>query len=419
MISFKKIISVVLSIVIAVCAFSSCASEKEVIIPDEDGWFCAWAAAMQTADIDQLPQNPRLKENTLRQVIRPSISGDKFTLTFSNEYGDIPAIFESVHVAKLLKTGNPAIDTATDTVVTFGGKEEIRIEAGETVTSDEISLSVSALDLLAVSIKMGSYVGGDVSCHREANASCWVAEGNCVSAENMSGFKVMGSWYYLCRMDVWAKAGAKTLVVMGDSISDGVGATSNAYATWPDQLAALMNKNASTENISVVNLGISGDIVSGDWGVAKGRYKRDILDVSGVRYCILLIGINDIGGAQEDISERLIESYKSIISACHEKGIKVYAGTLLPVKGNFYYSELHEKIRLAVNNFMMSEDSGFDGVIDFSGAVCRDDDPAQMKDEYNSPWKDFLHPGDKGYEKMAECAYDSLLKFWTEQPTDK
>lgn len=419
MLSLKKIMAIVICFAICMCAFSSCSSKKEVIIPDEDGWFCAWAAAMQTADTDQLPQNPKLKDSTCRQVIRPSISGDKFTLTFSNEYGDIPIIFESIHVAKLLKTGSPAIDTSTDTVVTFGGKEEVRIEAGTTVTSDEISMSVSALDMLAVSSKLGSYTGGTVTCHREANSSCWISEGNCVSDENMSGFKVMGSWYYLCRMDVWAKAGTKTLVVMGDSISDGVGASSNTYTTWPDQLAALMNKNSSTENISVVNLGISGDIVSGDWGVAKGRFQRDILDVSGVRYCILLIGINDIGGAQEDISERIIESYKSIIASCHEKGIKIYAGTLLPVKGNFYYSELHEKIRLAVNEFAMSENSGFDGVIDFSSAVCREDDHAQMKDEYNCPWGDFLHPGDKGYTQMAECAYDSLTKIWSEASAAK
>ena len=76
---------------------------------------------------------------------------------------------------------------------------------------------------------------------------------------------------------------------------------------------------------------------------------------------------------------------------CHEAGVKVYAGTMTPIKGNSYYSELHEKIRTTVNDFVMSADSGFDGYIDFSAAIARDDDPAQMKDEYNCAWGDFLH----------------------------
>ena len=67
----------------------------------------------------------------------------------------------------------------------------------------------------------------------------------------------------------------------------------------------------------------------------------------------------------------------------------------------------------------MSADSGFDGYIDFSAAVARDDDPAQMKDEYNCAWGDFLHPGPAGYERMAEEAYDRLITFWAEPVSEE
>lgn len=414
---FKKFIPIFLSFLVLVLPLASCGKKEEPVPVEEDGWICAWGAAMETADADQLPSNPRLRDNTCRQVIRPTVSGDKITLTFSNEYGEIPLVFESVHIAKLLYAGSPAVDVSTDAVITFGGKEDVTVNAGESVTSDEIEFSFDALELLAVSVKLGSYTGGTVTCHRQANASCWITEGNKASDENLSGFKMMGSFYYLSRMDVWKEAGAKTVVLLGDSITDGVGATENLYAAWPDRLAELMQGDPSTENISVVNMGISGNSLTGEWdGTAKNRLNRDVLSVSGAKYCVLLIGINDIGAAQSDISEAMIKDYKEIIKQCHENGIKIYAGTLTPVKGNFYYSELHEKIRLAVNEFIMSEDSGFDGVIDFSGALCRDDDPAQMKDEYNSPWGDYLHPGDSGYEKMAKTAYEKLTELWASPP---
>lgn len=411
-----KILCAWLAALMLMLSFTSCAGSEEPQEVEQDGWVSIWATAAQLADMDQIPTEPSLKENTCRQVIRASIAGDKIRLTFSNQYGNIPLELDSVHIAKLLYAGSPEIDVSTDTVVTFnGGSESISIEPGMTATSDEIDFSFEALDLLAVSAKFGKYIGSSVTCHKESYASAWVCEGDHVSDQTLSGVKVMGSWYYLVGADTWAPAGTKAIVALGDSITDGVGASTNTYTTWPNQLDELLKSNPDTANISVVNMGISGNVLLGEWGeTAKNRLERDVLSVPGVKYCILLIGINDIGGAQEDISEDIIADYKEIIETCHANGIEIYAGTLTPVKGNFYYSELHEKIRLAVNDFVMSPDSGFDGYIDFSASIAREDDPAQMKDEYNCSWGDFLHPGDLGYEQMGKEAYESLLTYWAE-----
>ncbi|MCD8107119.1 MAG: GDSL-type esterase/lipase family protein [Oscillospiraceae bacterium] len=413
MLKLKKILSVIVCFTIILAAFSAC-GETEVVLPDEDGWVTAWAAAPEAADVDTIPSNPGLKGNTVRQVIRPSISGDTITITLSNEYGTIPVVFESVHIAKLKSSGSDAIDTSTDTVLTFNGSESITVEAGETVTCDAVSFDVEALEDIAISIKLGDYTGGTVTCHKLSNYSTWVTEGDCVSDESFSAVKVMSSWYYITRLDVWSEAGTKAVVCLGDSITDGACSTYNQYQSWCDQLAVMLNSNSDTENISVVNMGISGNMLTGDSDdTALNRLERDVLSVSGVRYVILLIGINDVGTAQADISDEMIECYKEIISLCHAAGLKVYAGTLTPVKGNFYYSELHEKIRTAVNEFLTSDDSGFDGVIDFASAIASEEDSAQMADEYNGSTADYLHPGDAGYARMAEEAYESLLSFWS------
>ena len=93
-----------------------------------------------------------------------------------------------------------------------------------------------------------------------------MCEGNHVSDETLSGVKVMGSWYYLVGMDVWSSAGTEALVCLGDSITDGVGANSNQYATWPNKLDELLKSDPDTQNISVINMGISGNFILGEWG---------------------------------------------------------------------------------------------------------------------------------------------------------
>lgn len=409
----KRIISASLGALMLTGCLCSCTKKEEpVIIPDEDGWFATWSAASMAPVGDEAPVQG-LRNNTVRQQIKVSIGGDKIKLTFSNEYGDIPLVIDSVHIAKLLYAGSPNIDPETDTLVTFnGGSKSVTVAAGATVTSDEIAFNFEALDLLAVTSCIGDYSGGTITCHSDAGCTSWVTEGNHVGDETFAAMSFNSSYYYLCRVDTYAEAGTKTVVCIGDSITDGACCTYNGFDGWVEVLSNAMQSNETTSNISVVNMGIGGNMLrSGTWGTPVAeRFERDVLNVPGVRYVCVMIGINDIGNAQADISSELIESYKSLISQAHAKGIKIYACTLTPVKGNFYYSELHEKIRLAVNEFIFSENSGFDGVIDMSNAISREDDSAQMKDEYSSG--DYLHPGSAGYKVMGMEAYYTLTEIW-------
>ena len=167
MLRLKKLTAVLCSCLLFAVILSSCGQKtNEVILPEEDGWFSIWATAPQIAEYEQIPTNPGFAGNTCRQIIRASIGGNKIKLTFSNEYGSTPLVIESVHIAKLLYTGNPAIDPATDTIVTFGGKNDITIQPGKTAVTDEISFEFAALDNIAVSMKIGEYTGGDITCHR-------------------------------------------------------------------------------------------------------------------------------------------------------------------------------------------------------------------------------------------------------------
>lgn len=417
---FKRLICFAICSVLCITSFTAC-GKKEVIIPDEAGWFTTWSAATMGTSIgdDIIPTNPKLKENTLRQQINVSIGGDKIKLTLSNEYGNLPLMIDSMHIAKLVSAGNPTIDTSTDTVITFnGGETAVTIEPGTTLTSDEIDFSFEALEILAVTTKFGKYVPSDLTVHRESGCTAWITEGDRVSDETFSAMGFLSAWYFISRLETYGEAGTKTIVCIGDSITDGACNTWNGFDGWTEVLARKLQENPETANISVANTAISGNAVFGGVGQATtDRFERDVLNISGVRYVLLMIGINDIGSAQGDISEDIIAEYKVMIEKCHEKGIKIYACTLTPVKGHVgYYSELHEKIRDQVNAFILSEDSGFDGVIDMAMAIADPDDLDQMQAMYSSG--DWLHPGSLGYAQMGEEAYRTLINIWAQESAE-
>lgn len=407
----KKLLSIVVaaSLCLACVGCGTTESVKDLAEPSpSDGWNCIFMAAPLNSQLDMLPKSPHLSGSTCRQQFQASTSGTKIRLTFSNEHSetlDAPGsdmVIESVHIAKLLKPGEPNIDADTDTVITFGGSESVTIPSGETVTSDEIDFSFESLEFLAVSTKFGS-IPSYPTCHPEADCGSWVVDGNRVS-DNFNPTAWMWSYFAICRADGYSDESTETLVCFGDSITDGSISTFNGFDAWPDLLAQGLQADDEYKNISVVNAAIAGNAIWGGSGVAaKDRFQRDVLDVPGVRYVIILIGTNDIPGAQTDTSKDMIAEYTAMINACHERGIKIYAGTITPFGTNEWWaSDLHEEIRTKVNKWMISDDSGFDGYIDFASAVCDPQDSANLKAEYDSG--DDLHPSVRGHKAMGEEA---------------
>lgn len=392
------------------------------MIPPRGGWYCIFAAATVSPAPDQLPKKHPLSGSTVRQQFQAAASGAKIRLTFSNEYCatlDPPGegmVLESVHIARLLKPGEPNIDLSSDTAITFGGSESVTIPSGGTVTSDEIDFRFESLEFLAVSVKFGP-APEYVTCHSEADCSSWVTEGNRVG-ENFNPQEWMWSYFSFCRADGMnsdddccpdgLSNSTETLVCFGDSITDGAVSTFNGFDAWPNLLAQALSRDPATAHISTVNTAIAGNAIWGGWGVAaKERFKRDILEIPGARMAIILIGTNDIPGAQTDTSQDMISEYKAMISACHARGIKVYGGTITPFGNNDWWSsELHERIRLRVNEWIMSGDSGFDGYVDFAAATCDPVNKTVLKAEYDSG--DGLHPSAAGHRAMGRAAIEFI-----------
>ena len=162
-----------------------------------------------------------------------------------------------------------------------------------------------------------------------------------------------------------------------------------------------------TANIGVANVGIGGNRVLRDGsGVsAVARFDRDVLSQSGVKWVMLLEGINDIGREASQPAETveasdIISGYKQIIDQAHTHGVKVAGCTLTPYGGAGYQREHGESVREKVNEWIRTG-GAFDAVVDFEKATRDESNPPKFRPEFDPG--DHLHPNDAGYQAMADA----------------
>jgi lysophospholipase L1-like esterase len=365
-------------------------------------WVGTWGCGPQLTEPGNLPSAP-LANSTLRQFVHVSIGGKHLRVRFSNAYGKNPVTMNSVHVA--LAAGNPGsgnINTATDTTLKFHGAPTVVIPAGEAVWSDPFDFDLPPLTNLAVTIYFGNISATIINGHPGSRTTSFIVASNVVSAASMTGAATTAHWYIITGVDVLADDSSKALIVLGDSITDGRGSTTDGNDRWPDDLAARLVANSETRNISVVNMGIGGNGIFGGLGPsAKARFDRDVLNQSGARWVIIFEGVNDIGGSRSAaIATNLIAAYQQFIVKAHAKNISVYGATITPFGKSFYYSDAHEAARQTVNSWIRTNNL-YDAVIDFDAAVRDLVAPANLQPAYDTG--DHLHLNPAGYRAMADA----------------
>ncbi len=375
-------------------------------------WLATWGTAMLTPGDEQIPKNPTLKNNTLRQQIRVSVGGNKLRLVISNEYGKTDLEIGSLMLARIANPRSHKVDLDSQVALTYNSKKSFKVPAGKRITTDVIDFEFAPLEDLAITMKLGD-VPSTLTCHTASRCSTWIVKGDHAKDNDFTGIEEMTSWYFITELDTMASKKSAAIVCLGDSLTDGASVETNAFARYTDELARLLQKDEKLNNLSVVNMGIGATALYTYGGEIAGtnRANRDVLKIPAVKYCVLFMGVNDIGGARSDISNNIIREYKSITERCHKQGIKVIGVTITPFKGNGYYSELHESIRKKVNEFVLSEDSGFDACIDMCKVVASENDPDKMSSSYVSVWNDYLHFNHSGYKKVGETVYQHLKEL--------
>jgi lysophospholipase L1-like esterase len=336
-------------------------------------------------------------------VAHVSLGGRRVRVELSNMLNAQPLEIGAAHVA-VAKAGGEIAD-GTDRVLKFGGTASFTIPAGAIAVSDPVDLDAAPLSDLAISLYLPRDTGAPAN-HTVGLHTGYISKGNVAGSRSMPGPTTMFAYTWLAGIDVDAPRDAYTVVALGDSITDGFATTRDANMAWPTVLGKRLKENKSTQRVAVVNQGISGNQVLRDGaGIsALARLDRDVLTRPGVKWVILLEGINDINirtrpnGANPLTAEELIGGYRQIIERCHAQGIKVMGATLTPAEGVPTYSQLGEEVRVAANGWIRTK-GNFDAVVDLE-AILRDAQrPARLKAEFDSG--DHIHPNDAGNQAMA------------------
>jgi lysophospholipase L1-like esterase len=178
-------------------------------------------------------------------------------------------------------------------------------------------------------------------------------------------------------------------------------------------LSRRLRADPATRQVAVLNLGTGGNCVLraclGPAGI--GRYQRDILDQAGVRWVIVLEGVNDIGGARgaaasDSVARGLIAAYRQMVEQAHARGLRIYGATITPFGGSFYASPEHQTAWSTVNEWIRTS-GAFDAVIDFDAALRDPASPRRLLPAADTG--DHLHPNENGYRMMADAIDLSLF----------
>jgi len=356
------------------------------------------------------------EESILVQTVRVSAGGDFARLRLSNLFGERELIITSASLARLSEGDlNATAASAGLAPVTFARQSGMTIPAGGTATSDPLRfpLAPEADVVITLNIQKAPRI---LTGHDSSNAPA-------VSFYRTAGAEAAGEpfhrvnrWYFISGLDTAPlKASAqyhpRAVVAFGDSITDGWGVSPSANLRWSDELSRRLRANAATADVGVLNVGIGGGRIlrSGRGPSALERFERDVIQQVGVRWVILLIGVNDLGqahiarnaGEAYPTAAELIVGYEQMIALARAAGIKVYASPILPYKGTAgYWSPEGEADRKIINTWIR-ESGAFDAIIDFDAAVRDPVDPDYLAEQYDLG--DSIHPNPAGLIAMGRA----------------
>lgn len=374
-------------------------------------WVTVWGNA---PSITEHRAETYAKDITLRYPVTCAFGGQKVRLHFSNFCGTEPVTLTRVTLARAM--GDREISLHNARLVTFGGEESVTIPAGEEIFSDEINFRIKPKGVLAVSIYLGSFTlmrTGVVAIGPLSKG--FFSVGDCTFSQvlPLERTRTTSTFYFFCGLDLYTEDENRAVILYGDSIT---------AQSWADYLA-MECMNDPYNRIAIVRRAASGTRVLREYSCityesyglsGRHRFEREISTVSGADTVIIQQGINDIiHPVGTDVNPfrpmsdlpaagQLEEGVEEYFKIAADRGLKVYIGTLLPIKGWRTYAPFREDLRSAFNDWARSR-RDIAGCIDFDRALRSPEDPAAFAAGYDSG--DHLHPSESAYRAMAELAF--------------
>ncbi|KAJ5283128.1 Extracellular GDSL-like lipase/acylhydrolase [Penicillium chrysogenum] len=388
-------------------------------------WVNIWTTMPQLVEPANLPPIPFngstavFGNTTIRQTLQVSLAAQEIRIRLSNAFGpnELKITNVTIGLPERQRVGVSGLQTETLKTVFFNGSPDVDIPNGGMVVSDPIKFPVKAQSAVMISMYLAEGQHGfAITGHPGSRTTSYLAFGDWTGAKNLTDSSVQSTdhWYFVSGVEARLPSKSSGFVIIGDSITDGRGSTTNGNDRWPDLLLARMQKHEPTSNIAVLNQAAGGNRILQD-GLGPNvisRLDRDVLAQSGVRYAMIFEGVNDIGGADSDVAtqaeieKKLVAAYKQIATRVHALGIPLFGATITPFGSSAssdyvqpYSSPEREKTRQQINKFIR-QSGVFDAVLDFDRALRDPQQPSQLLETYDSG--DHLHPSVAGYQALAD-----------------
>ena len=212
-----KIKALLLTAVIAVIGFAPASAGKH--------WVATWATAEQVVEPHNCPPAPGLENNSIRQIVQTSISGKEVRVKFSNEFSQGPVTINAAEIALAATAGASSdIVAGTEVSLTFGGSKSVTIKPGELVTSDPVKFPMKNRENVAITMHLGEASSTSVTGHPGSRTDSYLIEGQ---GSDFTGAVKTAHWYIINAIEIKAEKKARAIVVLGNSITDGRGSTTN------------------------------------------------------------------------------------------------------------------------------------------------------------------------------------------------
>ena len=375
-------------------------------------WVACWGNATSITDRKECVYAKNL---TLRYPVLMCFSGRKLRFRFSNLTGTEAITINKAFVAK--KGSVPYSSIA----ITFAGSTEVTIAPGKETESDEVAINVCRGETVEVSMYMadctqmnaGTLITGPLSKGQYSYGDYATSETLPLDLTRNTNW-----FFFLNTIDILTEEKNRALICYGDSIT---------AQSWPDYLS-LRCMEQGYENVAIIRRAVSGTRILRQYNCItyqayglKGETRFPIeMNVAGAEAVIIQHGINDIihpvgrevnpfrPWSDMPTCEELEKGFEDIyVSHARSLGLKVWAGTLVPIYGWRTYNENRDAMRQEFNRWLMSSPL-FDGCVDFDKAVRDPENPVSFAPGFDSG--DHLHPSEKAYAAMAACVPEELLK---------
>ena len=372
--------------------------------PDDPTFATVWSGTALAVPANQLMVSGGAFVNTYRTYVRPRDSGSwqwRFWVGNATDstYGPGPLDpdqpggtwrIETATVADGGPTATGGILPGTALPVTFSGSASRQVEPGERFWSDPVTLDLPAGHLLAFTWAVSAAAAGPVLTYASASfAPSWAAPGaNLASQESATGFSEGIDRLVAPHLFAYDRPVTERLCFVGDSITQGVGSTRDAYGFWVAKIA-----DGLGPDVGIWNLG-SGYARAAD-AAADGIWLYKAKQCTEVA---VVLGVNDISN-EKPTAAQLLDYLTTIVTLLkqHAPATKVILFTVptFNFTGTAYttWKQVNDAIR-------GGPPAGVDRVFDIAAVLSQ---PAPndglVKPEYSTNGD--AHPNDLGSTDIA------------------